>query len=72
MAMAGRECAAQHQDGCDQRDRAGRPHAQHEIGDDGADGVERLLDPHGRDAVKAGRVTAFISAVSSSLLPPPG
>jgi len=48
MAMAGGERAAQHQDCRDQGDRAGAADRQHQIGDHGADGFQRLADPHAR------------------------
>ena len=48
MAVTGGERAAQHQDRRDQRHRAGAADGEHEVGDDGADGFQRLANPHAR------------------------
>ncbi len=48
MAMAGGERSAQHQNGGDQRHRAGAADRQHQVRDHRADGFQRLADPHAR------------------------
>ena len=49
MAMAGRECPAEHQRGGDKRDGAGAANGQHQVGHNTADCFQRLFYAHGGD-----------------------